>query len=140
MRNYFIDWKHTEIQQLEDAGQTHFYAIENQGEIQYLGLAYGLKLAEEVRESLEVFELADSDVKILTGTVIRNIHNKVDLQLTEEMLCLLVYQVKPNFNVICKRSYYGREGLMVHNRGVDDLPKIVRTDREYVSNSLLTGS
>lgn len=140
MRNYFIDWKKAAMDSLQDAGKVHFYAIESKGEIQYLGLSFGLDLAEEVQESLDVFGLEEADVQIWGGRIIRNIHNEVDLQLAEEVLCLMVYNTKPHYNVICKRSYYGRDGLVVHNRGNNNLPGIVRTVRRYHPINLLTGS
>lgn len=140
MRNYFIDWKKVDTNQLNEAGKVHFYAIACKGEIQYLGLGFGLNLAEEVQESLDVFNLKEEEIQVWSGRIIRNIHNEIDLQLAEEVLCLLVFNARPHFNVICKRSYYGRDGLVVHNRGIDNLPAIVRTTRRYIPINLLTGS
>ncbi len=139
MRNYFIEWDISDFSSLNDNKGAHFYALEQDGVLQYLGLSYGLVLTDEIAESMKVFDLDPEKVTIWTGQVIRNIHNTVDQQLAEEIICLLVYNLKPKRNVICKRSYYGRDGLEVHNRGAAWMPEIVRVRKEMVSSAHLSG-
>lgn len=127
MKNYFILWEQISVTELADADDVHFFALEHEGKIQYLGLAYKLSLEDEVKETVKLFRLNMKDVKIWTGFIIRNIHNVVNQQLAEEILCLTVYETKPLLNVICKRSYYGRDGLEICNRGTSLLPETIRT-------------
>jgi hypothetical protein len=138
MKNYFILWEEISKSELLDAEDIHFFALEMDGQVQYLGMCYGLNLIHEVEECLQIFNLDSKKVTISTGVIISNIHNVINQQIAEEILCLLVYNTKPLCNVICKRSYYGRDGLEVHNRGYLRLPERVKADRSIVLR--LTGS
>lgn len=138
MKNYFILWEEISKSELLDAEDIHFFALEMEGQVQYLGMCYGLNLVHEVEECMQIFNLEPKKVTISTGVIISNIHNVINQQIAEEILCLLVYNTKPLCNVICKRSYYGRDGLEVHNRGNLQLPEKVKADRSVVLR--LTGS
>ena len=140
MRHYFILWEEQHTDELTKNDHAHFYAIEKAGKLQYIGMCYGLDLAEEVKESLHVFGLESDEVSIWSGQVIRNIHNLVDQQLTEEILCLMVYNLQPRCNIICKRSYYGRSGLEVYNRGFKLMPQILNINKKVLVTTGLTGS
>ena len=139
MKSYFILWEQVSAEDLVDCDpdSIHFFAIEHQGQLEYLGLAYKLSLEKEVNETIKLFRLEPSNIKIWTGFIVQNIHNMVNQQIAEEILCLLVYNTKPNLNVICKRSYYGRESLELHNRGNELLPANVKADNKVMR---LTGS
>lgn len=140
MRHYFILWEEHTKAELKTSNSAHFYAIEKAGKLQYIGLCYGLKLAEEVKESLHVFGLEDDEVSIWSGQVIRNIHNVVDQQLAEEILCLMVFNLQPQSNIICKRSYYGRHGLEIYNRGFKLVPQILNANKKVLVTTGRTGS
>lgn len=140
MRHYFILWEEQQRAELKSSNSAHFYAIEKAGKLQYIGLCYGLNLADEVNESLHVFGLENEDVSIWSGQVIRNIHNVVDQQLAEEILCLMVYNLQPQSNIICKRSYYGRTGLEIYNRGFKLVPQILNATKKVMVTTGLTGS
>lgn len=141
MRHYFILWeeKGNELN-ATDTAAAHFYAIEQAGKLVYIGLCFGLDIDEEVDESMHVFGLDKNDIKIWSGQIIRNIHNVVDQQLAEEVLCLMVYNIQPEHNIICKRSYYGREGLEICNRGLRLVPQVLSGDKRVFVTSSLTGS
>src|SRR5580658_7654931 len=102
MKNYFIQWEQTSAETLNDSDTAHFFAIELEGQVLYLGLAYKLSLADEVNETIKLFRLNSKEVKVWTGEIVLNIHNIVNQQLAEEILCLMVYEIKPALNVICK--------------------------------------
>ena len=137
MKNYFILWEQISLNDLADADNVHFFAIENEGEVQYIGLAFKLSLEHEIDETLKLFRLEKATVKIWTGLIIRNIHNIVNQHIAEEILCLTVFNMKPQLNVICKRSYYGREGLEVFNRGTKLFPSYLKADVKVMG---LTGT
>lgn len=128
MRNYFITWEKVSYDKLNDNKDAHFYAFEQNGKLQYLGLSYELNLVDEVKESIQVFDLDIEQTGIWVGSIIRNIHNEVSQQLAEEIICLMVYNVKPERNVICKRSYYGRSGIEISSKGFDLIPASIHSE------------
>lgn len=141
MRHYFILWEErSSSMKAIDTTAAHFYAIEKEGKLVYIGLCFGLNLEDEVAESMHVFGLDKADIKVWSGQIIRNIHNVVDQQLAEEVLCLMVYNIQPEHNIICKRSYYGREGLEIYNRGFRLVPQVLNGDKRVFVTSSLTGS
>ena len=135
MKNYFIHWEQKSAETLTNAQNVHFFAIEHEGRVLYLGLAYKLSLAEEVKETLKLFRLNPKEVKVWTGQIIRNIQNVVNQQIAEEILCLMVFETKPELNVICKRSYYGRDGLEIFNRGMSMLPAHLKAGERVMKAS-----
>jgi hypothetical protein len=132
MKNYFILWEQISLNELADADNVHFYAIEHEGEVQYVGLAYKLSLEHEIDETIKLFRLDPKNVKVWTGLIIRNIHNLVNQHIAEEILCLTVFNMKPQLNVICKRSYYGSDGLEVFNRGTKLFPSYLKADQKVM--------
>ncbi|MDX2002601.1 MAG: hypothetical protein SFW35_09215 [Chitinophagales bacterium] len=128
MKNYFILWEQISLSEVPDIDNVHFFAIEHEGNIKYIGLAYKLSLEQELQETIKLFRLDSKEIKIWTGLIIRNIHNMVNQHIAEEILCLLVFNLKPYLNVICKRSYYGRDGLEIFNRGTGLFPSYLKAD------------
>lgn len=131
--NYFILWENRSLNNLAGLQDVHFYAIESDGVLVYIGLSYSLDLEAEIDEAVETFRLDKERITLYTGNVVRNIHNYVNKQLAEEMVCLMVYNIKPTYNVICSRSYYGRAGLIIHNRGYNKIPTYLTTDKPYTT-------
>jgi hypothetical protein len=136
--NYFILWEKQGLSTIGSVKDAHFYAIEVKGNLVYIGLAYGLNLKSEIYEAIATFRVNVADVSVSIGNIVKNIHNHVNKQLAEDIICLLVYKVKPSLNIICNQSYYGRDGLEIHNRGYKNIPASLSIDTKIPLSS--TGS
>ena len=132
MNDFFIEWERTPLEEVSSRKSAHFFALERDGEILYLGLAYQLNFNDELNECMEVFNLNRENINVWSGMIIQNIHNIVNRHLAEEVLCLMVNNMKTRFNILCKESYYGREGLTVHNRGCTLMPPFAKTRKQLV--------
>lgn len=132
MNDFFIEWERTPIEKLAPNHSAHFFALEQDGEILYLGLAYHLDFKDELEECLRVFDMDPKHLRVWSGSIIQNIHNFVNRHLAEEALCLMVNRMKTRFNILCKESYYGRDGLTIHNRGCALMPPFAKTRKQVV--------
>jgi hypothetical protein len=112
-----IQWVNLNLhQQATPRKQIHLYLFEKDGDIKYIGYSNELSLVKEVSEYLRLFDINMNEIKIWGGTIqIPNGEELISRDLIESAICLMVNQIKPQFNVVCKSAYYGYGNLSVVN-------------------------
>jgi hypothetical protein len=101
----------------------HLYVFEKNGEVKYIGYSNELQLIKEVSEYLRLFNIRAEDMKIWGGTIRSKDANPIVRDLIESVICLMVNQMKPQYNVLCKSAYYGYANISINNNNFPAMPK-----------------
>jgi len=118
-----IEWDKLHILQPASKKQIHLYLFENNGEVKYIGYSNELSLIKEVSEYLRLFNIGIEEIKIWGGTIQMPEDNLITRDLIESAICLMVNQIKPHYNVVCKSAYYGFCNINVNNHHCPYLPE-----------------
>jgi len=110
-----IHWTPVSCKTLTPEVTAHVFALSHNGRILFFGYSLHSSLQEEVNRTIKRCKLNADEVILWLGQF--NQFATMDKQLIEEVMCLMVFTTQPLYNIICKASYYGREGLTVQNTG-----------------------
>jgi hypothetical protein len=117
-----IQWQLIKPTEIQLSGRScHLYAIEKDEEIKYIGYAYELSLSKEITEYIRLFKLKSDEIIIWCGTIVAKKDQPIGRDMVESIICLLVNQLKPQYNTLCKSAYYGYGNISITN---NDFPLI----------------
>jgi hypothetical protein len=135
MHRVILHWSVVNYHSLHNKKNAQIYLFEKNGEIKYIGYCNELSLEKEVKEYLRLFHINPEEVNIWCGCFRQKIDKQITRDLVESAICLMVNQIKPQFNVLCKSGYYGYTNLSVSNKKCSFLPSILTTYNVFGSIS-----
>ena len=122
MHRIKIKWALINNYSVEQKKKVQLYLFEKNGEIKYIGYCNELSLNKEIAEYLRLFKISNDEIKIWGGTISNINKQEVSRDLVESAICLMVNQMKPPLNVLCKSGYYGFGNLVVNNLSCPYMP------------------
>jgi hypothetical protein len=122
MHSVNIKWHLINSNLKDHSKQIQMYMFEKGGEIKYIGYSNELSLITEINEYLRLFHITNEEIKIWGGRI-KNINQKeLTRDLVESAICLIVNQIKPHYNVLCKSGYYGFGNISINNLNCPFIP------------------
>lgn len=124
----------SELIEMEESEYQFLYALVRGNNLLYIGMAYRSSIVDAVKEKIRELEQDPKGLTIWIGEVNpdETTYGRITEQIIDDVKCLLIYTHQPSLNVLCTKSYTGRDGLKVKNRGRPYLKPCVRAEEGKV--------
>lgn len=132
MRTIVLDWKKTNVLDMDSMENTYWYMLTYRGKIRYVGItspASNQSVQDEIRSKkhIEKFDAIYNHCIIWLGYFKDNTKYQDSIcrctnKIVHETENLLIYKTNPDLNDYCKCEYRGRDFRII-NKGCELLPK-----------------
>lgn len=132
MNTYNIQWTQAMIDQLSPERYAHFFALELNGELVFLGKAYHEDLPTLIPACIAHLDLDQSAPKLFLGRIREIGLGRISDASVDAMLGMLVFARKPRLNRVGKYRYQGTLKIDLTNVGLELLPAKMQAENDVV--------
>jgi hypothetical protein len=132
MNTYNIQWTKAITNQLSSERYAHFFAIELNGELVFLGKAYHEDLPTLIPACIAHLDLDHSAPNVYLGRIREIGLGRISDASVDAMLGMLVFARKPRLNRVGKYRYQGTLKIDLTNVGLELLPAKLQADNNVV--------
>lgn len=132
MNTYNIQWTSANANQLPLERYAHFFAIEMNGELVFLGKAYREDLPALIPACIAQLDLSHSSPNVYLGRIREIGLGRISDATVDAMLGMLVFARKPRLNRVGKYRYQGILNIDLTNVGLELLPAKMQAENNVV--------
>jgi hypothetical protein len=132
MSSYSIQWTPAAADKLSNERYAHFFAIEQHGELVFVGKAYHENLEALIPACIGHLELDLMAPKVYLGRIREVGLGQINDATVDAILGMLVFAKKPRYNRVGKYRYLGTLDLELANVGFELLPAKLRAENNVV--------
>ena len=125
MKHGLIAWQRASLSKVKDNTRVDFFTFVKKGEPVFVGYICGLSLADEVNQTLWMFDLKEKDVDLWVGRTEGEWEEYVDKKIQSEMIYLMINNIKPALNIEYQVPINIRINEL-YNYGCPYLPPIIK--------------